>query len=142
MQNYFINVLLNWITITNLGKIDIENYLNDENALMRVSNGFSRRSEGILRGAIGAIDRWLVKIQHPSENKDNISNLSSFFSRKGFYALNVQTIVDHEDCVSDALSRIHKAHELTSGGFISGEVKLAITLRMLAGGSSAFLMLR
>jgi hypothetical protein len=27
------------------------------------------------------------------------------------------------------------AHEHTTGGFISGEVKLAITLRMLAGGS-------
>ena len=77
-------------------KLDIESYLNDENGMRRIPNGFSRRSEGILRGAIGAIDGWLVKIQRPSENKDNISNPSSFFSRKDFYALNIQTIVDHE----------------------------------------------
>ena len=30
---------------------------------------------------------------------------------------------------------IMRAHETTTGGFISGEVKLALTLRLLAGGS-------
>mmetsp|Transcript_10432 Transcript_10432/g.19511 ORF Transcript_10432/g.19511 Transcript_10432/m.19511 type:complete len:253 (+) Transcript_10432:387-1145(+) len=30
---------------------------------------------------------------------------------------------------------IYAAHEMTSGGYICGEVKLALTLRMLAGGS-------
>ena len=33
------------------------------------------------------------------------------------------------------LESIYTAHEATSGGYISGEVKLALTLRMLAGGS-------
>ena len=30
---------------------------------------------------------------------------------------------------------MHKVHGITTGGFISGEVKVALTLRMLAGGS-------
>ena len=31
---------------------------------------------------------------------------------------------------------MHKANSCTTGGFISGEVKLAIALRLLAGGSA------
>ena len=30
---------------------------------------------------------------------------------------------------------MHKAHKFLNGGFVSGEVKLALTLRLLAGGS-------
>ena len=30
---------------------------------------------------------------------------------------------------------MYKAHSVTSDGFISGEIKLSITLRLLAGGS-------
>ena len=32
-------------------------------------------------------------------------------------------------------SNIHRASLMTTGGFICGEAKLALTLRMLAGGS-------
>jgi hypothetical protein len=35
-----------------------------------------------------------VKIECPSLKKDGIKNPAGFFSRKGFYALNVQVIVD------------------------------------------------
>ena len=95
-KSIFIDVLHNWIIKSNIGNINMKRYLNDEVELDRVSNGFSQRSNGILTGAIGAIDGWLVKIQRPSEKRDLISNPSSFFSRKGFYALNVQIIVNHE----------------------------------------------
>ena len=47
-----------------------------------------------MKGAIGAIDGWLVRIVRPRFNLDGIKNATSFFSRKGFYALNVQAIVD------------------------------------------------
>ena len=57
------------------------------------SEGFSRRSNGISKGAIGPLDVWLVSIQGLSYWKD-ILNINAFFSRKGFYALNVQVIVD------------------------------------------------
>ena len=38
-------------------------YLNNRNAMGGVSEEFSTRSNGILIGAIGAIDGWLVRIK-------------------------------------------------------------------------------
>lgn len=87
-------VLKNWIIKNNVGRMNIEEYLNDIDAMSRVSVGFSQRFNGILKGAIGAIDGWLVCIVRPSFWRDGIKNPASFFSRKGFYALNVQVIVD------------------------------------------------
>ena len=93
-QTIFIWVLVNWIIGPNIGKMDIVRYMNDEEAMKKVSQGFARRSNGVLRGAIGAIDGWLVKIQRPWVSRDNVKDPASFFSRKGFYALNVQCMVD------------------------------------------------
>ena len=78
-KTVFIKVLHDWIVKVNIGSIDIESYLKDEDAMRHVSNGFSRRSNGILCGAIGAIDGWLVKIQRPHEIRDGIKNPASFF---------------------------------------------------------------
>ena len=36
---------------------------------------------------------------------------------------------------NDPKVRMMKAHEDSIGGFVSGEIKLAVTLRLLAGGS-------
>ena len=58
------------------------------------SKGFSQRSNGIFKGAIGALDGWLVQIIKPSYFRDGFKNVTGFFSRKDFYALNVQCIVD------------------------------------------------
>ena len=95
-KTVFIKVLKDWIIKPNIGNIDIEEYLNNEDAMKRVAIGFSQRSNGVLRGAIGAIDGWLVKITRPWMVRDAVSNPASFFSRKGFYALNVQCICDHD----------------------------------------------
>ena len=95
-KTLFIKVLKNWIIKPNIGKIDIELYLNDDAAMERVAIGFSQRSGGILEGDIGAIDGWFVKISRPWIFRDGIANPASVFSRKGFYALNVQCIVDNE----------------------------------------------
>ena len=92
----FTKVLKKWIILPNIGKIDINSYINDDNALQHVSQGFSKRSNGLLKGAIGAIDGWLIKIQRPTFTRDGITHSKSFFSRKGFYALNVQCVVDNE----------------------------------------------
>ena len=59
-QALFIDVLQSWIIKTNIGEIDVESYLDDVSAMRRVSVGFSKRSNGVLCGAIGAIDGWLV----------------------------------------------------------------------------------
>ena len=40
----------------NIGQIDIESYLKDDEAMKKVSIGFSRHSNSVLRGATGAID--------------------------------------------------------------------------------------
>ena len=77
-------VLNNWINKTKIGDIDIYAYLNNEIALKKESEGFSKRSNGVLVGAIGAIDGWLVKIQKPSYRLDNIRNTLSFFHRRDF----------------------------------------------------------
>ena len=81
-KTLFIDVLQNWIIKVNIGDIDIESYLKNEDAMNNVSVGFSRRSNGILTGAIGAIDGWLVKIQRPSPYWDSVNNPSSFFLEK------------------------------------------------------------
>ena len=52
--------------------------------MKKVAVGFSKRSNGVLRGAIGAFDGWLVKITRPIVNRDNVCNPASFFSRKVF----------------------------------------------------------
>ena len=93
----FLDVIVHWIYDANIGNINMDAYLNNPEALERVSHGFAQRSNGILVGAIGAIDGWLVKISKPSRRWDgHIKNVVGFFSRKGFYALNVQCLVDHE----------------------------------------------
>ena len=54
---------------------------------------FSHASNGVINGCIGAIDGWVVKIKKPSK-KDNIMNAQLFYSWKGYFAVNVQAIVD------------------------------------------------
>ena len=91
-----IHILKFWIIEPNLENMDIYAHLSNPEELSRVNEGFSRRSNGILTGTIGAIDVLLVKITRPSFKLDNLKNIVGFFSRKGFYALNVQCIVNHQ----------------------------------------------
>ena len=109
-------VIKEWIIPSKIGNIDMSLYLEDEDAMSRVSKGFSERSNGVLTGAIGAIDGWLVKIIRPSWGLDRIRNSITFFSRKGFFALNVQCIVDHDKKVLWASYR-HKGSSHDSSAF-------------------------
>ena len=72
-----------------------ENYLNNTDEMKRVAREFELKggSRGILRGVIGALDGWLVRIQRPTL-KDGIVNPGGFFNRKGFFAVNVQVLGD------------------------------------------------
>ena len=69
-------------------------YLNNFEAMSKISKGFVVRSNGVLKGCIEAIDGWLVKIVRPCSWWDDLINPVPFYSRKGYYALNVQCIVD------------------------------------------------
>ena len=55
-----------WTIILNIGKINMIKYLNDIEAMNKVSEGFAKRSNRVLKGCIGAIDGGLVKIRTPS----------------------------------------------------------------------------
>ena len=59
-------VLSNWIIRVNIGDINMGDYLYDNDAMTKVSDGFSKRSNGAFKGAIGALDGWLVRILCPS----------------------------------------------------------------------------
>ena len=61
------HVLTDWVKQPNLGGTNINKYLNDLHA-----SGFSKRSDGVLKGAIGAIDGWLVRIRRPTWFLDHI----------------------------------------------------------------------
>ena len=77
-------VIQEWIIPAKLGGIDIASYLEDEAAMLKVSTGFSKRSNGVLCGAIEAIDGWLVRIQRPSYWFDGIKNPVTFSRGKIF----------------------------------------------------------
>ena len=78
-------VLLNWIIKTGIGDLNMVKYLRHKEAMAKVSAGFSKRSNGVLQGAIGAIDGWLVRIVRPNWFRDGIKNPTTCFSRKGFW---------------------------------------------------------
>ena len=88
-----------WIIKPNISKINMIKYLNNIEAMNRVSCGFSRRPNGVSKGCIGAIDGWSVKIRRQNVWLDGAMNPVPFYSRKGYYALNVQCIVDHREKV-------------------------------------------
>ena len=75
-------VLMCWIIRPNIGKIDIIKYLENKEAMDCVSNGFAKRSNGVLTGAIGAIDGWLVKIRRSNNYMDGVTDPVPYYSRK------------------------------------------------------------
>ena len=69
-------------------------YLYDNDAMEKASIWFSKRYSESFKGVIGAIDRWLFHIVRPGWRRNRCANPVRFFSRKGFYCINVQCIVD------------------------------------------------
>ena len=66
--------------------------LQRSSEIERISRDYSEKSGGIMSGCFGAIDGWLVKIKCPTLH--DVNNPGKYMSRKGFFALNVQAIVD------------------------------------------------
>ena len=88
-------VLKNWICHDNISKYRLYEILECEYKMNEVAKQFAAgRNGGTLNGIIGALDGWVVKIKCPTKTRDGVANASGYFSRKGFYALNVQCIVD------------------------------------------------
>jgi len=83
----------NWLMHPRFYPIDGIKYCSDDIQLQEVANQFCDASQGVMSGCIGALDGWVVKIKAPSR-RDGVHDPASFYSRKGYYALNVQAIVD------------------------------------------------
>lgn len=94
----FHKVIKDWILDDRLVKINGIDYCEDDERMSKVALDFATASNGILNSCIGAIDGWIVKIRKPSITKDlfNMSEPGTYFSRKGFYGINVQAIVDRK----------------------------------------------
>ena len=60
------DVLLKWIIPSDIGKMNMTKYLGDDDTMDKVSLGYSKRSNGVLKGAIGALDGWLLRVVKPS----------------------------------------------------------------------------
>jgi hypothetical protein len=65
----------------------------DVNALKNVSNGFADFSNGVFNGIIGALDGIAIRINCPTA-ADGVADPGNYWTRKQFYALNVQAICD------------------------------------------------
>ena len=93
----FHKVIKDWILDDRLVKINGVDYCEDNDLMSRVARGFATASRNIINGCIGAIDGWVVKIRKPRRWKDlDGGDPASFFSRKGFFGINVQAIVDRK----------------------------------------------
>ena len=72
----FHHVLEKWICDDRLVSINGEEYLNDEEKLKGVAEGFvNNEDQCILGGIIGALDGWLVKIGKPNKRTDGVKNV-------------------------------------------------------------------
>ena len=89
----FKDVVNNWLCHPLFYPINGVKYCGDDAEMSAVALQFSQSSHVVINGCIGALDGWLVKIKKPGR-RDGIKNPQSFYSRKGFYAVNVQVICD------------------------------------------------
>ena len=59
-------------------------YIGDKDAMEKVSRGFTKRSNGVLKGVVGTNDGWIVRIVRPGWIRDGVRNPTIFISRKLF----------------------------------------------------------
>ena len=86
-------VVQNWLLRKSFHPINGVDYCRDKQQLQAVALQFSQASRGVINGCIGALDGWVVKIRKPKKS-DGVDNAASFYSRKGYFGINVQVIVD------------------------------------------------
>jgi len=65
---------------------------NDAAWLSESSHGFSRGGRSPIEGCVAAMDGIAIKIAEPCVN--DVPNPSTYFNRKGFFALNIQAMCD------------------------------------------------
>ena len=65
-------VLLKWVITNDIDNLNMVNYLGHKETMVRVSAGFTERSNVALIGAIGSLDGWLVCVVRLSFWRDGI----------------------------------------------------------------------
>lgn len=93
MHKIFKYVVTKWLTHKSFYNINGIDYCCDEEKMKEVALQFAEGSNGVISGCIGALDGWVVKIKKPSRS-DGVKNAKQFYSRKGYFGVNVQAIVD------------------------------------------------
>ena len=63
--NILYEVLFKWIIARNIGNLTMNRFLGDKESMAKVSAGFSKRFKGVLVGASGVLDGWVVRIVRP-----------------------------------------------------------------------------
>ena len=88
-------VIQKWFCNDSVMRINFyEDVLQNSARIERINRKFSISSGGWMKGCFGSIDGWLVKIRCPTLRE--VANPGKYMSRKGFFALNVQAIVDKD----------------------------------------------
>jgi hypothetical protein len=110
-----VEVVYMWLCHSEFYPINGIAYVQDEERMAAVATQFAQSSGGIINGCIGALDGWVVKIKKPTRDKDNVSEPSSFYSRKGYFGLNVQCIVDkHKRVIFRTIKSRGAEHDSTA----------------------------
>lgn len=87
------SVVQDWLLHKSFYPISGIRYCCDDAKMREVALQFSQASRGVMNNCVGALDGWVVKIKKPTKS-DGVDNPQSFYSRKGYYGINAQVIVD------------------------------------------------
>jgi hypothetical protein len=90
----FLEVISKWFSLNEISPLALDENLDDEDKLVEIASQFSNGRCPSFTGVIGALDGWLVRIRLSALRRWLKVGTGGYWSRKGFYALNVQVIVD------------------------------------------------
>eukprot|EP00961_Rhodomonas_salina_P296795 3936662-Rhodomonas_salina.1 len=89
-EAFFVSLWTTLLAIVDTHKIE---FSMTQAACADTAAGFlARQRHPVFRGVVGAVDGILIKIWCPSEGE--YPKPAQFYTRKGYYALNVQAVVD------------------------------------------------
>jgi len=94
VSKIFLEVVTEWFCLDEISPLGLDETLDDENKLLEISSQFVNGKCPSFTGIIGALDGWLVRIRLSALRRMLKVGTGGYWSRKGFYALNVQVIVD------------------------------------------------
>jgi hypothetical protein len=106
---------------------------DDAAYLQNCSDGFSRYGRSPLSGCAGAVDGIAIRIQEPA--RGSVPNPSTYYNRKGFFAIAVQAMCDHRyvftfssaispgsthDSIAFGMSSLSRLLSQNEGGLLQG----------------------